>query len=978
MHDEREILVKRVFPHLRKLCEERRVTWTEVDLRWGITDEQAEQGTIVPLCLAEIDRCRPFFIGLLGEYYGTPVKAVAPEFRPAEGLPADAAERSVTEIEIIHGALGDRAGAPQAYFYFRDPGFVDRLPAGRPRSDYLSRTPDEVRRLGQLKDRIRQASLGKACTLREGYRSPEVVGRAIRRDFTRLIDRFFPKDGVPGELDREAAIHDALGRSRRFGFVGRESLLDDLDSHAARERATLVLTGEAGAGKSALLACWAARMKERHPDDFIFVHYTGCTPQSADWQSLVRRLLSELKRSFDLDDEVPSDPEKLRVALTDWVAKVAGPRRAVLVLDGLDQLHEDAAGRQLSWLPDVYPANVRVMASSLEGESLQALRQRGWPELPVPALASGDVRPAALAYFGAFGKTPSAALLARLEASEAARNPLFLRSALDELRQLGQHDSVDARAAHYLSAAGLPELFDRILDRWEADFSGGAAGLDLVRRSLCLIACARFGLTEHELRHLLGAGGRALPHRLWSPFYLAAESVLSTGLGVLGFNHDLIRKMVERRWMPDERGRAEFRRELAGYFAAQPDAQPRKLDELPSLLILLERWDELVGLLTTKDAFHQMNLEDRWRWELHACWRRLHPHRDCAAAYAAAAEEWRGRESAPDEAVETRFMLAIFLVAQSETAAASSVLQSIVDDLERGLGPDHPSLCGPLTQLGLVRFMQRRHGEADALTERALAIAEANDRSNLGMAAGTRALLLKRTKRYAEAEALYRRQMALAQEKTHEHGLALVPSLSNLAQLLQETGRLAEAEPMMHKVLDLVTLHHGAAHPHTATAMHNLGALLCDLKQYELSEELLRKALAVLERYLPPHHPRVTYTARRLSSVLAFTHRIEEAMELRERALSNNIALQGPSHREVGRDLNALALLYVRKGESGIAEALWRRAIGIYAADPDPGDRDMIWCFQNFASFLLSTGRVVEAQQRLDWLTALQQTGHSP
>jgi hypothetical protein len=35
MFRERDILVKRIFPQLRKLCEERFVTWGEVDPRWG-------------------------------------------------------------------------------------------------------------------------------------------------------------------------------------------------------------------------------------------------------------------------------------------------------------------------------------------------------------------------------------------------------------------------------------------------------------------------------------------------------------------------------------------------------------------------------------------------------------------------------------------------------------------------------------------------------------------------------------------------------------------------------------------------------------------------------------------------------------------------------------------------------------------------------------------------------------------------------
>src|SRR4051812_42798655 len=44
MFAEREELVKQVFPRLRKLCEERDVSWGEVDLRWGITEEQAQRG----------------------------------------------------------------------------------------------------------------------------------------------------------------------------------------------------------------------------------------------------------------------------------------------------------------------------------------------------------------------------------------------------------------------------------------------------------------------------------------------------------------------------------------------------------------------------------------------------------------------------------------------------------------------------------------------------------------------------------------------------------------------------------------------------------------------------------------------------------------------------------------------------------------------------------------------------------------------
>ena len=54
MGAERDHLVKFVFPQLRRLCESRGVVWGEVDLRWGITNEQLAEGQVLPLWLAEI------------------------------------------------------------------------------------------------------------------------------------------------------------------------------------------------------------------------------------------------------------------------------------------------------------------------------------------------------------------------------------------------------------------------------------------------------------------------------------------------------------------------------------------------------------------------------------------------------------------------------------------------------------------------------------------------------------------------------------------------------------------------------------------------------------------------------------------------------------------------------------------------------------------------------------------------------------
>ena len=60
MHAEWDHLVKVVFPRLRR-CEERRLHLADNDLRWGVTEAEANNGKAIDICLKEIDGSRPFF-----------------------------------------------------------------------------------------------------------------------------------------------------------------------------------------------------------------------------------------------------------------------------------------------------------------------------------------------------------------------------------------------------------------------------------------------------------------------------------------------------------------------------------------------------------------------------------------------------------------------------------------------------------------------------------------------------------------------------------------------------------------------------------------------------------------------------------------------------------------------------------------------------------------------------------------------------
>jgi len=87
MVEDRNELMTHAWPELRKFCRDRQVELVEVDLRWGISQEQATRKETLKLCLDEIRACRPYFIGLLGQRYGWVPNAIAPELIERELWP---------------------------------------------------------------------------------------------------------------------------------------------------------------------------------------------------------------------------------------------------------------------------------------------------------------------------------------------------------------------------------------------------------------------------------------------------------------------------------------------------------------------------------------------------------------------------------------------------------------------------------------------------------------------------------------------------------------------------------------------------------------------------------------------------------------------------------------------------------------------------------------------------------------------------
>jgi nephrocystin-3 len=949
MQEERELLVKKVFPELRRICDERFVSFTEVDLRWGITAEDAAEGKVLPICLEEIRTCRPYFIGLLGERYGWIPDTVPQKVLEQEPwLQEHVGKRtSVTELEILHGVLRNPEMAGHTFFYFRDPAYIAALPEDEQREMVERNIPDDIKKLGPeeaarrtrhrkdrlaaLKDTIRQSGL----PLVDPYADPEALAAAVREQFIELIDKLYPKEQVPDPLDQEAIGHRSYARRKLLAYVDRPTHSQAIKAfvEAPATGKGLVVTGDSGGGKTALLAASTSSFL-LHNSSFVFEHYFGATPDSANVDGFLHRLLGELKRLADIRDDMPTTPEKMREALPLWLAHTVGGKPIVLVLDGLNQIQGDEVDRRLNWLPRFFPAHVRVVASCLPGPALDVLRERGWMEHDIP-LTDADERGRMIdAFLKSYRKELGKTLREQVVQATGSVNPLFLRTVLEELRQFGDFDHLPDKVAEYLSSPDLTCLFDKVLTRWHDDFGESGACSDLVRLTLCFISCSRFGMAESELLALLGNEGDPLPRRFWTPFYLAAENALTLRAGLLCFGHDHLRTAVARRWLTSEKVVNSFQHKLTDYFAGISEPTDRKLAELPTLLWDLKRTEELAELLANITVFLRLRSNQSRARDLYTLWWRLSkpsqkpqegeptpPVEAYRASLADFEREAVNRPALPlalfelgrfffrrcelieaeallrradklavsqnqPTAAEIQYVLACVLHGLGNYREATRIIRKVLKSDEATLGASHPTVARDCSRLAGLLGVTR---EAEAMRRRSLAINEAvygRIHENVASDLGNIAAVLVESRRYEEAEVYIRRAISIDESLLPDDHEDIPPRLNTLARILQETGRLYEAENIFRRSVENIKKADGEEHASVAPALQNLAVLLKRSKRYAEAEGLYRQALSITEKSLGPKHLGMMNLLVNLAFLLKETGRLDEANSLIRRAVT--------------------------------------------------------------------------------------------
>jgi tetratricopeptide (TPR) repeat protein len=921
---------------------------------------------------------------MLGERYGwiPPQEGYAPDLLERQPwLKKHQGGKSVTELEILHGVLKNKRMKSRAFFYFRSPAYA-RSKGGHYVPDS---TKDRLRQL-DLKRRIKDSDYSVT-----GYRDPEALAKRMERDLWKLLDAEFPATDIPDAFERESTRHEAYAAPRRRLYLGGDEYIEGLNALLKKNVNRILITGQSGGGKSALIA--NALAKYRSSKTHLLEHYLGSSSDAADTVALVRRVIEYIRRVTGNTDPLAADPEELFDSVSTWLAVAsafAQKKRThwIFVFDALNNLN---GYRDLKWFPAYLPERIQIVVSCLEGEVKEALETKGvWDSLLVKPLDPQGRSQLLTEYLKRFNKSLPTDLLNQALGHPLANNPLWLKTLAEELRLFGSHEDLSERLNTLLGPPKgkdeneqptVDDLFEHVLQRIEAD-----QGRKLVRDALTAIWASRAGLSEPELLEILAPHSittakakkaNKLPPAQWAPVRNALDEMLLESGGRIIFAHDYVRIAVKDRYLSSESMQSNAHKRLAEHFARRM-VDERVAEELPYQWREAKAWRQLEQTLTSLEMFealktHRSDEEHLGYWlsleavkgkqlleaRFKSAWKRWNlPSKKESTAKVAfelgrfLGDAGRGLNNSftlmlfrlelditemikgpehPDTGASLS-NLGLLLTDKADYSGAEPLLRQALAISEKFEGPEHPSTAISLNNLGSLLNEIGDYEGAEPLYRRALAITEkalGPEHPSTGTRLNNLGLLLNDNHDYEGAESLLRKALVITQKVEGPEHPITGTRLNNLGLILNNKGEYEAAEPIIRRALVISEKSQGPEHPNTGTRLNILGLILMQKADYSGAEQTLRKALAISEKSQGPEHPSTVSSLNSLGAVLKRKADYEGAEKLYRRALAIAEKVQGPEHPRTGTRLNNLGLLLEEKGDYEGAESMLRRALVI-------------------------------------------------
>ena len=601
MQEERETLIKKTFPKLKLFAAQRMVSLTPIDLRWGVTEKEAKSGKVLELCLNEIERCQPFFIGILGSRYGwspriEDLKGNNMLFDQYEWLRDDIENGlSITEMEMQFAVFRRQNHANALFFIKRN-----NIPIDKKLEKLISKITTEGHDLTLLNNGKTDAS-EKECYYFAYYDTPYDLSKMVEKALTESIESLFPDNKEEDEWARESKAQAAYLNELCDIYVPQSQNEYIVYAMNQMQDRYVMITNDEKCfyGKSAFVANW---IKEKQYDisHNLIYHFVGVGYLGGDPRKILKRLCIEVSSMYGLvfkTNEEEREKDYTSV-LNKMLQEVKDNKPLFIILDGLQHLSDYDGSKELGWMP-VIPENVCLIVTTPYDDATQEIFYRRYHSCRfLGSFEPDEERLFIERYLRKNGKRLSdkqidnilSAYSLALPTPKGARDILTLKSLLNELVVFGSYELLNERIAYYCEDA-LSHFHDRMLERMENDY-----GRETVRLILCLITYSRAGLSESEILEISNT-----PIMQWSYIYHALSHLLTLRNDKYYIGKLTISSAIARRYGYEER---KVRQMLVSHFCHSSDF--RAIEERLFQYYQLKDFDSLYNTLLDLDVFSHL------------------------------------------------------------------------------------------------------------------------------------------------------------------------------------------------------------------------------------------------------------------------------------------------------------------------------------------------------------------------------------
>jgi len=300
---------------------------------------------------------------------------------------------------------------------------------------------------------------------------------------------------------------------------------------------------------------------------------------------------------------------------------------------------------------------------------------------------------------------------------------------------------------------------------------------------------------------------------------------------------------------------------------------------------------------------------------------------------------------------------------QGEPLPARELLERAVARLEEIEGPDSLAAADAREPLAEALFVGGSAAPALTAVEQRLSIYRrilGDVHEKTGLTVNDRGVVFQALGRLDEAEADYRKSLAVLRSRLPADDPRLGYPLHNLGSLLLARGRTAEAEKALREGYEIRRRVLGDRHPETAMDLSVLAQVWFDRQEYKQAEAAARQVIEILAgRDLFA----AASTQQLLGHILLVQSRYEEALAAFDRAAAEFTPLVGGDHllllsANCGRVQVLIAMGRTQEGMEELKSVLTRlEKIG------RAGDEQRVWMLSLLGAQKRRSGRVEEARE---------------